>query len=140
MLNDESRRMPTTPPSIQHSAFIIQHFLRYVILRHEGIAEPHFDLMFETLPGSALATWRSLSWPIEGPTPLHRLKDHRGIYLDFEGELSGHRGRVRRVAAGECEVEIGENAVWAIRLLTGSSPGDTLTLEWKTGGSWEARP
>ena len=24
----------------------------------EGIAEPHFDLMFETLPGSALATWR----------------------------------------------------------------------------------
>ena len=30
--------------------------LRYVILWHDGVAEPHFDLMFETLPGSALAT------------------------------------------------------------------------------------
>src|SRR5580700_10036464 len=114
---------------IQHSSFSNQHF-RYVVLRHEGIAEPHFDLMFETLPGSALATWRSPCWPIEGPTSLHRLKDHRRVYLDFEGELSGHRGRVSRVAAGECDVEIGENAIWSIRLLTGT-PLDKLILEWK---------
>ena len=40
--------------------------LRYVILWHDGVAEPHFDLMFETLPGSALATWRSPRWPVEG--------------------------------------------------------------------------
>jgi len=113
--------------------------MRYVILRHEGIAEPHFDLMFETLPGSALATWRSPCWPIEGPTPLHRLMDHRRIYLDFEGELSGHRGRVARVAAGECEVEVGEDAVWIIQLRTGAALG-TLTLQWRAGDSWEGRP
>jgi hypothetical protein len=55
--------------------------LRYVILHHGGIADPHFDLMFETLPGSDLATWRSQAWPIEEPTPLTRLKDHRRLYL-----------------------------------------------------------
>ena len=38
--------------------------LQYVILRHEEIAEPHFDLMFETLPGSELATWQAERWPI----------------------------------------------------------------------------
>jgi hypothetical protein len=32
---------------------------RYVILRHEGIDQPHFDLMFEAAPGALLATWRS---------------------------------------------------------------------------------
>lgn len=111
-----------------------QPLLRYVILRHDGIAEPHFDLMFETLPGSPLATWRSPCWPLQGPTPLHRLSDHRRVYLDFEGELSGHRGRVTRVAAGDCDVEIGENALWAIRLQAG-----TITLEWKAGDRWEGR-
>jgi hypothetical protein len=95
--------------------------------------------MFETLPGSALATWRSACWPIEGPTPLHRLKDHRRVYLDFEGELSGHRGRVSRVAAGKCTVEVGENAVWTIHLLMGTSPGK-LILEWKTGDTWQGVP
>jgi hypothetical protein len=129
----------TSTPSIQPSSFSNQHFLRYVILHHEGIAEPHFDLMFETLPGSALATWRSPRWPVEAATLLQRLKDHRRVYLDFEGELSGHRGRVTRVATGECEVEIGENAVWTIGLLSGT-PSQTLTLKWKTGDTWEAQP
>ena len=63
----------------------------------------------------------------------------RRVYLDFEGELSGRRGRVTRVAAGECEVDVGENARWAIRLLTGPHAG-WLTLEWKTGDIWEGRP
>ena len=55
--------------------------LRYVILWHDGVPEPHFDLMFETLPGSALSTWRSPRWPVESPTPAARLKDHRRAYL-----------------------------------------------------------
>ena len=42
--------------------------LRYVVLRQDGINEPHFDLMIETAPGSHLATWRSPVWPIESPT------------------------------------------------------------------------
>jgi hypothetical protein len=111
--------------------------LRYVVLRHSDIAEPHFDLMFETLPGSMLATWRAESWPIESVTPLTRLRDHRRLYLEYEGELSGRRGSVIRVAEGNCHVEIGENSVWKIQILTGSSP-TTLLLRQIANEQWEA--
>ena len=74
--------------------------LRYAILRHEGVDPPHFDLMFETSPGSPLATWRSPDWPLRTGTPLTPLPDHRRTYLIYEGEVSNNRGRVRRVAAG----------------------------------------
>ncbi len=78
----------------------MQTFLRYVILRHEGIDAPHFDLMFETAPGGLLSTWRSDAWPIDQPTPLLRLADHRRDYLSYEGPLTGNRGSVRRIEAG----------------------------------------
>jgi hypothetical protein len=115
--------------------------LRYVILWHDGVAEPHFDLMFETLPGSALATWRSPRWPVEGPTAVTRLKDHRRAYLDYEGELSERRGRVERVAAGTCTVEVGEASVWHITLLTGAQR-QQLTLRPVDAAhqTWEAAP
>lgn len=75
--------------------------LRHVVLRHEGIPDPHFDLMFETSPGSALATWRSPIWPlVDTHTELVALPDHRREYLDYEGPLSNNRGSVRRVASG----------------------------------------
>lgn len=32
-----------------------------------------------------------------------RIGDHRRVYLDFEGDVSGGRGRVERVAAGVVE-------------------------------------
>ena len=110
--------------------------LQYVILHHDGIPEPHFDLMFETLPGSDLATWRSHVWPIEGPTPITRLKDHRRLYLSYEGNLTGHRGWVQQLARGTCSVEIEENAVWTIQLITGYPP-TRLILRQVNGESWE---
>jgi len=115
--------------------------LRYVILWHDGVAEPHFDLMLETLPGSALATWRSPHWPIERPTLVTRLKDHRRAYLDYEGELSERRGRVERVVAGTCRVEVGEASVWHITLLTGAAP-QRLVLRPVDAAhqTWEAAP
>ena len=74
--------------------------LRYVVLRHEGVDPPHFDLMFETSPGSMLSTWRSPEWPLKLGSLIQHLADHRPMYLSYEGELSNHRGWVRRVAAG----------------------------------------
>ena len=111
--------------------------LRYVILWHDGVPEPHYDLMFETLPGSALATWRSPRWPIDSPTPVTRLKDHRRAYLEFEGDLTGRRGRVDRAASGTCELEIGEGAVWSIRLLSGAPP-QRLVLRRLHEDRWQA--
>ena len=79
--------------------------LRYAVLRHEAIDDPHFDLMFERSPGSPLMTWRSREWPIAIPLPVVRLADHRSAYLEYEGEVSGNRGFVRRVEGGEYELE-----------------------------------
>ena len=78
--------------------------VRFVVLHHEGIEEPHFDLMLETSPGSALATWRTPRWPIDQPTEMLQLPEHRRNYLTYEGEVPGGRGRVRRVAAGNCRI------------------------------------
>ena len=74
--------------------------LRYVVLRHEGIPQPHFDLMFETAEGSLLATWRCDEWPVTAHSKLQRIAEHRRAYLELEGPLSGNRGSVRRIAAG----------------------------------------
>jgi hypothetical protein len=78
--------------------------LRYVVLRHEGIAEPHFDLMFETGADSLLRTWRSNDWPLRSGGTLTKLADHRRTYLDYEGPISGDRGSVRRVASGNFQI------------------------------------
>ena len=76
--------------------------LRFVVLHHTNIPEPHFDLMIETSPGSNLATWRSPCWPIDEPTELEKLRDHRRDYLEFEGQITGDRGTVTRISRGHC--------------------------------------
>jgi hypothetical protein len=88
--------------------------LRYAVLHHTDIDQPHFDLLVETYPGSDLATWRSPVWPIQTPTQLQRLKDHRRIYLQYQGDLTDRRGHVQRIAEGACRVEIGANGAWKI--------------------------
>ena len=113
--------------------------MHYVVLHHTGIPEVHYDVMFETLPGSDLATWRSPFWPIRAPVPLYRLKDHRRVYLDYVGELSGHRGRVDQVAKGECAVEVGEGSVWKIEILTGATP-QRLLLTHIVAAQWRGEP
>jgi hypothetical protein len=111
--------------------------LRYAILHHTGVPDPHYDLMFETYPGSDLSTWRSRVWPIVRPTTLVRIKAHRREYLDFEGEVSQRRGRVDRMAGGTCAVEVGPAEHWTIRLLTGTPPL-TLHLSPAVDDRWEA--
>lgn len=113
--------------------------LRYAILWHHDVYEAHYDLLFESFPRSDLSTWRSSVWPIEAPTELTRLKDHRRFYLDYEGELTERRGRVDRVAGGTCEVHIGENAVWTVKLLSGAPP-TSLRIRQLDGERWVAEP
>jgi len=74
--------------------------LRYVVLHHTGIDPPHFDLMFETAENSKPATWRCPHWPPQPGDSFTPLGDHRREYLEYQGEISGQRGRVARVAAG----------------------------------------
>jgi hypothetical protein len=72
---------------------------RFVILTHDW-PFPHWDLLLEQ--GETLACWRLLAEPGRGRTvPAQRLADHRRLYLDYEGPVSGDRGEVRRWDWGE---------------------------------------
>jgi hypothetical protein len=73
---------------------------RYVVLRHDGVDEPHFDLLIETTAGGPLRSWRLSSWPLVSGDQLRSAAPHRTEYLTYEGEVSGGRGTVHRVAAG----------------------------------------
>ena len=83
----------------------------FVVLEHtvpngEGAAV-HWDFMLEVPGQERLATWRLARNPLEttDDIPATRLADHRRAYLDYEGELSGGRGRVRRVEQGGATLE-----------------------------------
>ena len=85
--------------------------LQTVLLRHDlPDGTHHFDWFIQRLPepGSPLRAFRVRD-RIDGPG-LDRFEaepigDHRPVYLDYEGPVSGGRGRVRREASGVAEVE-----------------------------------
>jgi hypothetical protein len=67
---------------------------RFVILAHDW-PYPHFDFLLED--GLHLRSWRLESFPRRGVTiPASMLPEHRLIYLNFEGPLTGERGTVLR--------------------------------------------
>ncbi len=73
---------------------------RYVILKHDSPRGLHWDLLLET--AGLLCTW-AIPWPPDTPDdlPAQKLPDHRRIYLEYEGPISGNRGTVTRWDAGE---------------------------------------
>ena len=73
---------------------------RFVVLEHDH-PELHWDLMLEA--AGVLQTWRLAQPPDTGSGPIEatELSDHRIAYLDYEGPVSGKRGRVCRWDAGE---------------------------------------
>ncbi len=92
---------------------------RYVILLHEmprhAAPQTHYDVMLEW--GEVLRTWAIDEPPRNGvELPAFALADHRLAYLEYEGDVSGDRGRVSRWDAGVydllktsptlCEVEL----------------------------------
>jgi hypothetical protein len=93
---------------------------RFAVLHHVTDDGPHYDVLVEPRAGADLATWRSPAWPVEAAVVVRRLRDHRRLYLTYEGDLGGGRGRVDRVADGTCAVEVGEGGVWTVRLLSGA--------------------
>jgi hypothetical protein len=106
---------------------IINQPLRYAILRHEGIDDPHFDLLFETAPGSLLLAFRAACWPIDQSASLERLPDHRRIYLDYEGSISDNRGHVKRIESGTCSIATSTHQ-WTIHF----DNGKTLVIQQAT--------
>lgn len=137
---------------------------RFVILYHEcppDYGRPtHWDFMLEA--GGSLRTWALVQLPRgweaarlhtasifptcaavspESSVDAESLGDHRHDYLEYEGPLSGERGRVTRVDAGSFETLSESRQHWHVELsgerLTGqvilaagkaNANGWTLTL------------
>lgn len=74
---------------------------RFVILEHDWPIR-HWDFLLES--GPVLRAWRLFAEPTLGKeVPAEPNGDHRLIYLDYEGLVSGDRGRVVRWDAGTFE-------------------------------------
>jgi DNA polymerase ligase (LigD)-like protein len=95
---------------------------RFVLLEHNwnGV---HWDFMLEA--GEALRTW-AIDAPIVAgrDLPARALGNHRKSYLDYEGEISGNRGKVRRLDAGTYRV-----LVWSDRHVRVEVTGSQLVGE-----------
>jgi hypothetical protein len=77
---------------------------RFVILEHD-FPEVHWDLMLEA--ETVLRTWRLERSPEAGQAvKAEKSFDHRIVYLDYEGPISGGRGQVRRWDAGTFQFEL----------------------------------
>lgn len=72
---------------------------RFAVLEHDW-PTLHWDFLLES--GPVLRAWRLLAEPVMGKViPAEANFDHRPLYLDYEGPVSGNRGCVRRWDAGE---------------------------------------
>ena len=75
---------------------------RFVVLEHDW-PTLHWDFLLEA--GPVLRAWRLLAEPAAGKdVPAEPNADHRVLYLDYEGPVSGDRGTVRRWDAGTFEL------------------------------------
>lgn len=87
---------------------------RFVILVHD-FPTLHWDLLLEN--SAALRAWRLLQPPDSPlPIPAEPLPDHRKMYLDYEGAVSGNRGTVTRWDAGEYLVVSDESEALTVEL------------------------
>ena len=107
---------------------------RFVILEHDHPVL-HWDLMLEA--GDVLQTWR-LAQPPESSSPIEatQLPDHRLLYLDYEGPVSGDRGRVSRWDAGRYVEDANSPAGTRILIMAGMKIRGKVRLERVEGTTW----
>jgi len=111
---------------------------RFVILQHDH-PHLHWDFMLET--GDVLRAWRLEREPLtdQGPIAATALGDHRILYLDYEGPVSGGRGTVVRWDGGEYFEDsagaAGDRRHVRVRLL-GRRIAGPVSLEWLSADDW----
>jgi hypothetical protein len=108
---------------------------RFVILEHDHPAL-HWDLMLEA--DDVLQTWRLANPPEmeSGPIYATALGDHRIMYLEYEGPVSGNRGAVRRWDAGLFDEEPESLPLARKLILKGTRLHGRILLEQIEGTSW----
>jgi hypothetical protein len=110
---------------------------RFAILRHEDPRGLHWDLLLET--GAVLRTWALPQAPGPGVEMTARaLPDHRLLYLDYEGPISGDRGAVSAWDRGVYGCQQQSDAELAIELSGGRIRGRaTLRRVPGTADQWQ---
>jgi hypothetical protein len=107
---------------------------RYVVLEHDH-PELHWDLMLEA--GDVLQTWRLANPPAPGcAIEATALPDHRRIYLDYEGPVSGNRGNVKRWDAGCFTEAAASTAEHRVILVDGTKLRGSVDLQRVEGAIW----
>jgi hypothetical protein len=112
---------------------------RFVILEHDHPAL-HWDLMLES--GDVLRTWRLSAVPEVGMiVAAEPTFDHRKMYLDYEGPISGGRGTVRRWDSGTYEPTVAPQREEETKIaveLAGKLLQGRLHLRRTSEGAWTA--
>lgn len=99
---------------------------RFVILTHDH-PHWHYDLLLEQPGRELLRTWRLEETPAaEVSIPAEALPEHRRLYLDYEGPISGGRGEVQRWDAGDYELISEQPGEIELRFHGGRIEGDAL--------------
>ncbi len=129
---------------------------RFAVLRHTlpdvEVRSSHWDLLLEQPPilSNQLITFEVPVPPEEWGTPtvVRRLSDHRNIYLNYQGPVSGNRGIVMRVMEGSIQWQSNsqQSMVLAIQFASFQSTAGSnvlsramLSLRKLTGESSDAR-
>ena len=106
---------------------------RFVILEHDHPCL-HWDLMLEA--GEKLRTWRLAEMPRPGcRMEATAIGDHRRMYLDYEGPVSGDRGRVTRWDLGTFDW-LAENDQQTDLEFSGGKLSGTVHLYHQGGDTW----
>jgi DNA polymerase Ligase (LigD) len=105
---------------------------RYVILEHDH-PTCHWDFLLEV--GTMLRSWRLTAPPSpETPVAAEASFDHRLIYLDYEGPISGGRGSVIRWDAGIYSGSLEETCVEVT--VQGSRLLGNIRMSVDNAGGW----
>jgi hypothetical protein len=108
---------------------------RFAILEHDWPTR-HWDFLLEA--GAVLKSWRLLMEPCAGvDIPAEQNADHRTLYLDYEGPVSGGRGTVKRWDAGTFDwvvrdglrIRIDGNILGGVVSLTSTAAGWVWRLD-----------
>ena len=106
---------------------------RFAVLEHDH-PTLHWDFLLED--GGVLLTWRLSAPPAPGPAvAAEKAFDHRLVYLDYEGPVSGGRGRVKRWDGGTFDWDVHEADRLTVRLAGGRLHG-VFRLERRDDGMW----
>jgi hypothetical protein len=109
---------------------------RFSILTHD-YPFVHWDFLLEA--GNSCRTWRLLERPDSQPViAAESLPDHRLMYLNYEGPVSGDRGTVSAWDTGTFEWRINEPGMVEV-ILTGHTLNAVARIEQLDDGSWNWR-